>query len=47
MDQFILETTQDALGIDSLSDSHPISVPVGDPDEINALFDSITYAKVK
>lgn len=45
MDQFILETTQVALGSDSLSDSHPISVPVHDPDDINALFDSITYSK--
>jgi aminopeptidase N len=31
---------------DSLESSHPISVEVNDPAEINALFDAITYNKV-
>lgn len=31
---------------DSLESSHPISVEVNDPKEINSLFDSISYSKV-
>ena len=31
---------------DSLESSHPISVPVNDPSEINSLFDAISYSKV-
>ena len=30
---------------DSLQSSHPISVPVNHPDEINEIFDSISYGK--
>ena len=33
------------LQIDSLHSSHPISVPVGHPDAINEIFDSISYGK--
>lgn len=32
---------------DSLESSHPINVEVNDPNEINSLFDDITYSKVK
>ena len=46
MDQFLVETLQAALGSDSLQNSHPISVPVHDPAEINEIFDSISYDKV-
>ena len=46
MDQFYLDTTQMALQLDSLTSSHPISVPVQDPTEINEIFDSISYDKV-
>jgi aminopeptidase N len=34
------------LDLDSLEGSHPISVEVNDPSEINALFDKISYDKV-
>ena len=33
------------LHADSLQSSHPISVPVGHPDAINEIFDSISYGK--
>jgi aminopeptidase N len=32
---------------DSVASSHPISVNVNNPDEINEIFDDITYSKVK
>ena len=35
-----------ALAEDSLNESHPILQEVSDPDEINSLFDSISYDKV-
>ena len=46
LDQFIAETLTGALHSDSLSSSHPISVDVNDPAEINEIFDQISYAKV-
>lgn len=46
MDQFILDKTQHGLRYDALSSSHPISVTVHDPVEIEAIFDSISYSKV-
>lgn len=45
MDQFILDKTQPALDLDALASSHPISVPVNDPREIEAIFDTISYSK--
>ncbi|XP_017878860.1 glutamyl aminopeptidase-like isoform X2 [Ceratina calcarata] len=45
MDQFILDKTQPALDLDALASSHPISVPVKDPNEIEAIFDEISYSK--
>ena len=33
------------LHLDSVQSSHPISVDVNNPDEINELFDGITYGK--
>ncbi|XP_071825548.1 aminopeptidase Ey-like isoform X2 [Apostichopus japonicus] len=45
MDQFIVDTTHEALARDALSESHPISVEIRDPDEIGARFDTITYSK--
>ncbi|GAB6025285.1 hypothetical protein CHUAL_010702 [Chamberlinius hualienensis] len=45
MEQFILEKTQPALKLDALPSSHPISVKVGDPAEIESIFDSISYSK--
>ena len=35
------------LYLDSFRTSHPISVPVQSPDEINDIFDRISYSKVK
>lgn len=46
MEQFILDKTQPALALDALSSSHPISVDVVDPAEIEAIFDTISYSKV-
>lgn len=33
------------LNLDSLQSSHPVSVPVGHPDEIAQIFDTISYLK--
>ena len=46
MDQFITAALIPALQLDSLSNSHPVSVEVKDPGEINELFDTISYNKV-
>lgn len=35
-----------AFSLDGLANSHPIKVPVNHPDEINEIFDSISYNKV-
>lgn len=42
---FVINDLQSALGLDSLRSSHPIEVPVKRADEINQIFDSISYAK--
>ena len=36
-----------AFTLDGLANSHPIKVPVNHPDEINEIFDSISYEKVR
>lgn len=46
MDQFFLDKFQVAMGLDQLSNSHPIMAEVRDPAEISSLFDSISYDKV-
>lgn len=46
MDQFVVRDLRNALTLDSLNSSHPIISGATDPDEINALFDSISYDKV-
>ena len=46
MDQFVAETLVGALYKDSLSNSHPVPVPVNDPNEISEIFDAISYNKV-
>jgi len=46
MEQFVIEKTQPALALDALGSSHPISVEVQDPREIEAIFDTISYNKV-
>lgn len=39
------DNLQSALGLDSLRSSHPIEVPVHKADEINQIFDAISYSK--
>ena len=46
-DEFIVYVLQDALEFDGLVSSHPIYVPVNNPDEINEIFDTISYSKVQ
>ncbi|XP_050699388.1 aminopeptidase N-like isoform X2 [Eriocheir sinensis] len=45
MEQFVLNELHIVFGLDSLESSHPISIPVGHPDEISQIFDRISYAK--
>ena len=45
-DQFVYQTLQRALYLDSFSNSHPIQVMVSDPSQINEIFDQISYDKV-
>jgi len=43
--QFIVDEQEVALRLDSLSNTHPIDVPIKHPDEIRSIFDSISYSK--
>ena len=45
LEQFIINDMQGVFRIDALATSHPISIPVKHPDEINEIFDRISYAK--
>lgn len=47
MSQFGIEDLQPVMVTDAGVESHPIVVPVYKPTEINAVFDSISYSKVK
>lgn len=47
MEQFILDKVQPALALDALISSHPISVSVYDPSEIELIFDTISFSKVQ
>lgn len=42
---YVTDTLQNALSLDSLRSSHPIEVPVKRADEINQIFDAISYSK--
>lgn len=42
---YVTDSYQSALGLDSLRSSHPIEVPVKRADEINQIFDAISYSK--
>ncbi|KAI9751636.1 MAG: hypothetical protein M4579_005983 [Chaenotheca gracillima] len=42
---FVTDNLQSALSLDSLRSSHPIEVPVKRADEINQIFDAISYSK--
>ena len=47
LEQFVSQDLQSVFRIDALATSHPISIPVKHPDEINEIFDRISYAKGK
>lgn len=40
-----MDEVHDVLSLDSLKNSHPISVKVNDPSEISEIFDHISYSK--
>ena len=42
---FVIDDLQGALSLDSLRSSHPIEVPVKRADEVNQIFDAISYSK--
>ncbi|KJZ75303.1 Aminopeptidase 2 [Hirsutella minnesotensis 3608] len=42
---YVIDNLQSALFLDSLRSSHPIEVPVKRADEINQIFDAISYSK--
>ncbi|CDK29653.1 unnamed protein product [Kuraishia capsulata CBS 1993] len=44
-EQYVTDSLQHALSLDSLRASHPIEVPVKRADEINQIFDAISYSK--
>lgn len=44
-DQFLEDTMNVAMGLDSLHSSHPIDVTVNKPSEIREIFDAISYDK--
>ncbi|CDH16259.1 probable Alanine/arginine aminopeptidase [Zygosaccharomyces bailii ISA1307] len=44
-EEYVTDTLQNALALDSLRSSHPIEVPVRRADEINQIFDAISYSK--
>lgn len=44
-ESYVLDSLQSALTLDALRSSHPIEVPVRRADEINQIFDAISYSK--
>lgn len=42
---YVTDTLQSALSLDSLRSSHPVEVPIKKSEEVNEIFDSISYAK--
>ncbi|PGH27998.1 hypothetical protein AJ80_00253 [Polytolypa hystricis UAMH7299] len=44
-ESYVIDNLQMALSLDSLRSSHPIEVPVQRADEINQIFDAISYSK--
>lgn len=45
-DDFFLGKCFEAMEVDSLSSSHPISTPVENPTQIQEMFDDVSYDKV-
>ncbi|PSN47527.1 hypothetical protein C0J52_02247 [Blattella germanica] len=46
-EQFVVDSHQNALDVDSSDSSHPITCDVYSPAQINSIFDSISYDKGK
>lgn len=47
MATFVADNVASAMYLDGLIHTHPISVPVKDPAEIESVFDAISYQKVE
>ncbi|CAN8013139.1 unnamed protein product, partial [Ixodes persulcatus] len=45
LDQIVVNELQSVMELDALKSSHPVSVPVDNPDEISENFDKISYSK--
>ncbi|CAB3360791.1 Hypothetical predicted protein [Cloeon dipterum] len=45
LEQFVVDEIQNVFSLDALESSHQISIEVGHPDEINEIFDRISYHK--
>ena len=45
LDRAMISEVHGAMSLDVLENSHPISVPVVNPDEISEIFDTISYLK--
>ncbi|KAG5305888.1 AMPN Aminopeptidase, partial [Pseudoatta argentina] len=45
LEQYVVHELQSSFNLDTLESSHPISIKVDYPDEINEIFDVITYVK--
>uniref|UniRef100_H2Z0A6 Aminopeptidase n=1 Tax=Ciona savignyi TaxID=51511 RepID=H2Z0A6_CIOSA len=43
--QFVTHDLVRAMDLDALDNSHPIEIPVGHPDEVDEIFDAISYSK--
>ncbi|HSR89581.1 MAG TPA: M1 family metallopeptidase [Candidatus Udaeobacter sp.] len=43
--QFLADDYADALSLDGLRSTHPIEIPVNNPNEISQIFDAISYSK--
>lgn len=44
-ESYVSDTLQGAMALDALRSSHPVEVPVQRADQINQIFDSISYSK--
>lgn len=42
---YVTDNLQSALGLDGLRSSHPVEVPVKSAEEVNQIFDAISYSK--
>lgn len=43
--QYVSSDMNQALSLDALKNSHPIEVKVNHPDEVDEIFDAISYSK--